>query len=227
MPKPYIDNKLFSKACDEYATQYRTAKQAGEPLPPLTDYIGKCLLLMVDRIGKKANFSRYSFIEEMQADGLMACVKYLHNFKAEKCVVGGAFSYATQIISQAMIRRINIEQTFSYKRSLLATTTKTIDSYHRQDHDCRVYSHATLKRNSTDFEGHQRIIEATEARLSKRSEQTRTKPASTVGPVSEITYNGITATPEEWASRLRLTVKTVRLRHGRGAPLEARKRRSK
>ncbi len=110
-PAFYIDNKrLFKELCD-HKKACRTKKK-GELDPIVNRYIGECIMLLAYRISTKKCFSGYSFVEEMISDGVENCIQYgITNFDPERA---NAFSYFTQIISWAFIRRIQREKKQQY-----------------------------------------------------------------------------------------------------------------
>jgi hypothetical protein len=90
-----------------YIAAYREGKK-----PPLTDYIGKCVLLISEGLAKVPKFSGYSFREDMISDGYLACVSYLHNFDPDK--FKNPHAYITQVCYYAFVRRILLERREQY-----------------------------------------------------------------------------------------------------------------
>jgi hypothetical protein len=79
-----------------------------EGKPPIPNYIGECFLKIATHLSYKPNFVNYMFREDMISDGIENCVQYIHNFDPEKS--SNPFSYFTQIIHYAFIRRIMKEK---------------------------------------------------------------------------------------------------------------------
>lgn len=104
----YVDNAKFYQACVEYKKLYNTAKDEGKPLPKIPDYIGECLMKIATKLSYSRNFVKYSYREEMIGDGIENCILYFHNFNPEK--YNNPFSYFTQIIYFAFLRRIHKEK---------------------------------------------------------------------------------------------------------------------
>jgi DNA-directed RNA polymerase specialized sigma subunit len=65
-------------------------------------------------LAQKPNFSNYTFKEDMISDGIENCLQYIDNFDPEKSK--NPFSYFTQIIWYAFIRRINKEKKLLYTK---------------------------------------------------------------------------------------------------------------
>ena len=108
----FINNKDFSAAMVDWKKQVIDAEAAGEPRPPVTEYIGKCFLDIAEHLSFKPNFMNYHYKEEMIGDGVENCLMYCHNFDPEKST--NPFSYFTQIIYYAFLRRIEREKKQSY-----------------------------------------------------------------------------------------------------------------
>lgn len=104
----YINNKeLFAALCD-WMDDCEKAATEGRARPPVPRYVGESIILLAERIATKPNFSKYPFIEEMKGDGIENCIKYIHNFNPQKSQ--NPFSYFTQIITYAFLRRIDREK---------------------------------------------------------------------------------------------------------------------
>ena len=108
----YIDNKEFFKAMVEWKKLVVEAENSDDGRPPITDYIGECFVKIAEHLSYKPNFINYEYREEMIGDGIENCLMYAHNFDPEKSK--NPFSYFTQIIYYAFLRRIEKEKKQSY-----------------------------------------------------------------------------------------------------------------
>jgi hypothetical protein len=108
----YIDNKEFFSAMCDWKDKIKAAEDQGESKPPVNNYIGSCFMKIAERLAQKPNFAMYPYKEEMISDAIENCVMYAHNFNPEKSV--NPFSYFTQIIYYAFLRRIEKEKKQSY-----------------------------------------------------------------------------------------------------------------
>jgi hypothetical protein len=108
----YIDNKEFFKAMSEWKTLVIEAENVGDIRPPVSDYIGECFLKIAEHLAFKPNFMNYAYKDDMIGDGIENCLMYAHNFDPEKSK--NPFSYFTQIIYYAFLRRIEKEKKQSY-----------------------------------------------------------------------------------------------------------------
>ena len=104
----YVNNKEFLEALIVFKAKCATAKEAGEPRPRISNYIGECFLKIATHLSYKPNFVNFMFREDMICDGIENCVQYIENFNPEKSK--NPFAYFTQIIYYAFLRRIQKEK---------------------------------------------------------------------------------------------------------------------
>lgn len=104
----YVDNKILLAAVIEYRDAVNLAKENKTEKPRIPDYIGKCLIMIAQRLSYKPNFINYSYREEMISDGIENCIRYIDNFDPTKST--NPFAYFTQIIYYAFLRRIQKEK---------------------------------------------------------------------------------------------------------------------
>ena len=110
--KHYIDNELFCKSMMEWKNQIKEAEKLGEKRPPVSHYIAESFLKIAEHLSHRPNFINYPFREDMVGDGVENCLLYAHNFDPSKS--SNPFSYFTQIIYYAFLRRIEKEKKQSY-----------------------------------------------------------------------------------------------------------------
>lgn len=118
-PKPkqhhYVDNKeLQEEFLKYYNKKQQWIKDGKEGHPPLTNKIGEAILLIANKRVNSRKFVGYSqdWKEAMIGDAIEVCVRYGHNYNAEK--YSNPFAYLTQIISYAIINRIKKEKKNTY-----------------------------------------------------------------------------------------------------------------
>ena len=104
----YVNNKEFLEALVVFKAKCAAAKEAGEPRPRISNYIGECFLKIATHLSYKPNFVNYMFREDKICDGIENCVQYIENFNPEKSK--NPFAYFTQIIYYAFLRRIQKEK---------------------------------------------------------------------------------------------------------------------
>ena len=98
----YVDNKKF----------YAAIVEIKENELEISDYVGQCFLDIAQGLSNRPNFINYTFKDDMIFDGVENCIRYCHNFDPVKSK--NPFSYFTQIIYYAFLRRIEKEKKQSY-----------------------------------------------------------------------------------------------------------------
>ena len=106
----YVDNKKFHEEMVSYKNHCAEVKKKDPEslVPIIPDYIGGCFMKIAERLSLRPNFVNYTFRDEMISDGIENCVQSAHNFNPERS--SNPFSYFTQIIYFAFIRRIQKEK---------------------------------------------------------------------------------------------------------------------
>ena len=117
-PKPnhYVSNKKFFDELVKYRSVLKECRETGQPLPPIPNYIGECLMLIAKRLSNKPNFFNYSHKDEMISDGIENSVRYLELFDPARS--SNPFAYFTQTIKNAFIRRIQNEKKQLYLKEM-------------------------------------------------------------------------------------------------------------
>lgn len=117
----YVNNKRMLEEIIAYKAKCAEAEAAGKPAPQLSRYLGECLLLIATNLARALNFSNYSYKDEMISDGIENCLMYFNNFDPlrEGKVGPNPFSYFTQIIYFAFLRRIAKEKKQAYIKQKL------------------------------------------------------------------------------------------------------------
>ena len=111
----YVNNKEFSQSVVDYVSSVNDSRERGEEDPKIPEYIGRCFLKIAEGLSHKPNFIGYTYREEMVMDGAENCIKAIMNYDVEKATRTGlpnAFSYFTQIIWYAFLRRIQKEKKY-------------------------------------------------------------------------------------------------------------------
>ena len=112
MSEHYVKNADFLSALIDHKKACDVAKESGSTQPRIPNYIGECFLKIAEHLSYRPNFMNYPYREEMVGDGIENCLMYAHNFDPEKSK--NPFSYFTQIIYFAFLRRIEKEKKQSY-----------------------------------------------------------------------------------------------------------------
>lgn len=115
MSTNYVDNK---RLYDEIVLWRNACAVAPKDDPPeMPAYIGEAFTMMAERISGLPQFSAYSFRDELVADAVFTCLKYLHSFNPE--YGSNPFSYFTRTIYNAFSRKVGNEYEHIYVRDSL------------------------------------------------------------------------------------------------------------
>ena len=106
--KHYVDNEKFFLEMKKWKQRVIDAREVEDPDPPVSEYIGECFLKISENLAWRPNFINYTFRDDLVSDGIENCLLYAHNFNPEKSK--NPFSYFTQIIHHAYVRRITKEK---------------------------------------------------------------------------------------------------------------------
>jgi hypothetical protein len=129
----YVKNADFLAAMIEWKDRVRVAEAEGHERPQVTNYIGECFLKIANHLSYRPNFINYTYRDEMISDGIENCLQYIDNFDPEKSK--NPFSYFTQIIYFAFIRRITREKKQSLIKDKLLKSSNIEDMIITQEHD--------------------------------------------------------------------------------------------
>jgi len=127
MPK-FVDNERFYNELSEWKTKFVENKEAGvvDPKPPIPDYVGEAIYLIASRFATKAKWKN-PYTDDMIGDGIEECIRYLDKFDVTKS--RNPFSYFTQVVYYAFLRRIGKEKKNLYVRYKLLEKAATSDEF--------------------------------------------------------------------------------------------------
>jgi hypothetical protein len=114
----------------------------------VSDRLARMLVLLVNRIGSKAQFRNYSFVEDMKCEALLQLVrrnaqqtrndqrpnilKFDQGYAARRGTKPNPFSYATQIVTNIFRRQIKVEQGMVGLRDDILEANRKTPSARRQ-----------------------------------------------------------------------------------------------
>ena len=150
----YVKNKDLVEAFIVYKTEKAAGRTSSKEYKKAYEKIGLAIWQIANGLGKKPNFSRYPFRDEMVSDAIENAVKYMDNF--DPTYRGGStlattknrpksgqinpFAYFTQICYFAFIRRINNEKKILKMKARLIKESGIIDQMNStMDGDDRQY----------------------------------------------------------------------------------------
>ena len=145
----YIDNKLFYTEMVKFWNSCQEAKKNGEPRPEIPEYVGKCIMLIAQRLSTRPNFIGYSYREEMVGDGIENCLMYFDNFDPNKSK--NPFAYFTQIIYYAFLRRIGKEKKQLYVKYKATEQMGILDEFEMMEFEDGTSRQFELYDNIAEF----------------------------------------------------------------------------
>lgn len=132
----YVNNKVFSQAVVEYCKKVNEARQTDDKIPIVPNYIAECFLKIAEGLSHRANFSKYTYREEMVMDAVENCLRAIENYNIDATTRTGtpnAFSYFTQISWYAFLRRIQKEKKQQDIKNRYITTSGIADLIDHED----------------------------------------------------------------------------------------------
>lgn len=132
MATHYVNNAQMLEAVKEYREKLMASKRDDTPAPRIPEYLGECVLKIATGLSRKPNFINYSYRDDMILDGIENCIACIHSFDPEKG--SNPFSYFTQVIYFAFLRRIAKEKKQSYIKGKLIQDM-AFESFDLQGHD--------------------------------------------------------------------------------------------
>lgn len=171
----YIDNKRFFEEMKAWKTLVKAAEKEGKPHPPVTTYIGECFMAIADRLSRKPNFINYPYREEMISDGIENCLLYAYNFNPRKSK--NPFSYFTQIIYYAFLRRISKEKKQAYiklKKIENSNIDSTLKKWFRENYLSGEDNKPSVL-TETDIQNFEKKPEKTETETPKKPKKKKPK----------------------------------------------------
>ena len=135
----YIDNETFSQQVADFVEKCNIAEQHGNDIPVIPNEIAVSFMKIVSNLARSRNFSSYTWLEEMKADAIENCIRYIRKFNINAETRTGkpeAFSYFTRIAYFAFLRRIKLENTqLAIKDSMIKRYNVDEVFYSTQEND--------------------------------------------------------------------------------------------
>lgn len=110
----YVDKEAFYEALVERQSEVQEAIENDLDKPQPSDFIGECIMMICTNLARKHQFSGYHFKDEMIADAIYHCIRYIDSFDIDKS--NNPFSYFTQAAYYQFIKRIQTEKQQLYIR---------------------------------------------------------------------------------------------------------------
>lgn len=131
--KNYVNNKDLLNHLTLRRERNKIRKENGEEPEQIDDYLGFVLMEIARRLSYRPNFINYTFKDEMIGDAIENGLKVVDNFDPDKS--NNPFAYITQIMWNAFIRRIQVEEKQQKIKGSLIREMPLEDLFAIQDHD--------------------------------------------------------------------------------------------
>jgi hypothetical protein len=132
MATHYVNNAEMLESIKRYKADLKQSRADGQEAPRIPEYLGECILKIATRLSHKHNFINYSYRDDMILDGIENCIQCMDSFDPDKS--SNPFSYFTQVIYFAFLRRIAKEKKQSYIKGKMLQDM-AFESFELQDHD--------------------------------------------------------------------------------------------
>jgi hypothetical protein len=146
----YINNNELLKALNDYKESLDLAKLEGKPNPKIPEYIGECIMRLVDNLAKRSNFRGYSFVDEMKSDAIENIIKYINNYNPSN-EKQNPFGYFSITAWRAFVRRIATEKKELYLKYKSVEKFGSIDENELFDLDEEVLQQMPIYENLQEF----------------------------------------------------------------------------
>lgn len=131
----YVDNARFYEELVKRKAAVDAALAAGLPKPRVSEYVGKCLLEIANRLSSKYYFRDYPFREDMVCAGVEHMLRYIDSFDVS--YTSNPFSYMTQTAYYFFINYIRAEKkrlADKFKFTLDALATQEVSAIDDPDY---------------------------------------------------------------------------------------------
>ena len=128
----YVNNTQMLESIKQYKIKLKESRDNNTEEPRIPEYLGECVLKIATGLSHKHNFINYSYRDDMVLDGVENCIQAMDSFDPEKS--SNPFSYFTQVIYFAFLRRISKEKKQSYIKSKLVQDY-AFEAFELQNHD--------------------------------------------------------------------------------------------
>ncbi len=160
--KPYVNNNDMLAALIAHRDKCRLAKLDGRPPPQMSEYLGLCVIKICAGLARRRNFSKYSYVEEMQSDAEVDCIYALSKFDPARS--SNVFGFISKVAWNAFVRRIQKEKKQSYIKHVSFTQMMGLgDGY--------MYYRDQAMRRHLDYS--QELVEAYEQKIVENKEKKR------------------------------------------------------
>ncbi len=108
----YVKNKDLLAEVIASKNKWRTSNVTRSPSECMSPELVRMLLLMVDRYAERANWSKYSYVEELKGQAILSLCSNWHKFDENRVSLNppNPFSFYTSVIQNAFKYQIGKEK---------------------------------------------------------------------------------------------------------------------
>lgn len=171
----YVDPKKLLEDMIIYKKLVKESQKNGTPKPRVSEYVGKCILDIAERLSRKPQFASYPFRDDMVGYGIENVLTYIDNFnpfpkksykfwtekvnhdtgkkytktealeKIKSKKPANPFAYFTQIIYWAFLRKIAAEKLAMVIKYKVIQNSPFFQELSQQQGDEAVHQNAYIK----------------------------------------------------------------------------------
>ncbi len=117
----YVTNKELFGAFVIYNKSYKENIELGLERPPLSPIIASAIMRISNKMVNHFRFVSYSYKDDMVSDAILKCFEKAHNFDPA-IESKNPFAYLSQIVWNAFIGRIKVEQHYTSIKAKMCKT---------------------------------------------------------------------------------------------------------
>ena len=169
----YVDGVAFYEALKERRELIQKAAAEGTEPPRITNFIGECIMNIANNLSRKYQFANYPFRDEMVADAIVHCIRYIDSFDPTKST--NPFSYYTQTVYYQFLDRINKEATQTYIKCKATMNSVVLSELSDYDEDSAEIAEHIHDNMDFDMSFAESYVDNFEAKLNRKAASNKTK----------------------------------------------------
>lgn len=169
----YVDKAMFYQALVKRKEEIDKIRASGDmdTMPKISDYVGDCIQKICTNLARKYTFSGYHFRDDMVADAIVHCLRYIDSFDITQSE--NPFSYFTQAAYYQFLARIESEKQYSYVKAKSLMNSAIYDELSEHG-DSSIRNESSSPQNiEIDMEFYNTFVKDFEAKLESKGEASR------------------------------------------------------
>lgn len=169
----YVDKAMFYQALVKRKEEIDKIRASGDmdTMPKISDYVGDCIQKICTNLARKYTFSGYHFRDDMVADAIVHCLRYIDSFDITQSE--NPFSYFTQAAYYQFLARIASEKQYSYVKAKSLMNSAIYDELSEHG-DSSIRNESSSPQNiEIDMEFYNTFVKDFETKLESKGEASR------------------------------------------------------